>query len=182
MKIYTKTGDDGTTGILGSARLDKFDARIEAYGNVDELNSHVGMLRDLWKPLDETLEFQLWVQDRLFVLGSWLAVEPGLEAKMNMPRIENADIEKLESAIDGLELNLPPIQHFTLPGGSVAISQAHIIRCVCRRAERSLWNLHHQSPIQSELMVFLNRLSDYYFTLSRHISKEQGVQEQFWKP
>jgi cob(I)alamin adenosyltransferase len=182
MKIYTKTGDDGTTGILGSARLNKFDTRIEAYGNVDELNSHVGMLRDVWQPLGEAMDFQLWVQDRLFVLGSWLAVEPGLEGKMNMPKIETADVQKLEQSIDKMEQDLAPIQHFTLPGGSVAISQAHIIRCVCRRAERSLWYLHQQTPVQSELMVFLNRLSDFYFTLSRWIAHQQGVQEQFWRP
>ena len=89
MKIYTKTGDDGTTGILGSLRLDKFDARIEAYGNVDELNSHVGMLRDLWKPLDEALEFQLWIQDRLFILGIFiLASKPGSTANQ-LPKTNN---------------------------------------------------------------------------------------------
>jgi cob(I)alamin adenosyltransferase len=182
MKIYTKTGDDGTTGILGSARLNKFDARIEAYGNVDELNAHVGMLRDIWLPISDELDVQLWIQDRLFVLGSWLAVEPGLEGKMNMPKIEISDVTRLELAIDDMEKMLPPIQHFTLPGGHIAVSQAHIIRCVCRRAERSLWQLHEQTPIQSDLMVFLNRLSDYYFTLSRWIARQHGVQEQFWKP
>jgi len=182
MKIYTKTGDQGTTGILGAARLHKYDIRIEAYGNVDELNAHVGMLRDVWNHDPLEVDFQLWIQDRLFVLGSWLAVEPGVEDKFNLPSISDDDIQKLEQRIDAMDLQMEPIQHFTLPGGSVAISQAHIVRCVCRRAERSIWELHHASPTQTNLMVFLNRLSDYYFTLSRWMAKEQGVNEKFWMP
>jgi cob(I)alamin adenosyltransferase len=182
MKIYTKTGDDGTTGILGSSRLKKFDARIEAYGNVDELNSNVGMLKDLWNQDASELEFQLWIQDRLFVLGSWLAVEPGLEAKMNMPQMSSADMERLEHRIDEMNQSLASIQHFTLPGGSLAISQAHIVRCICRRAERSVWVLHHEAPMDTVFPIFLNRLSDYYFTLARYIAHIQGVEVPLWKP
>ena len=177
MKIYTKTGDQGTTGILGSGRLEKFNIRIEAYGNVDELNAQIGVLNAQYEDSNGD-----WVQDRLFVLGSWLAVEPGLETQIQMPRIEQVDIERLEKAMDEMESELPPLKNFILPGGHVASAQAHVVRCICRRAERSVWELNHQHPVQLEIPVFLNRLSDYYFTLSRWILQQNGLSPKCWIP
>ncbi|MEY2764194.1 MAG: hypothetical protein RLZZ205_618 [Bacteroidota bacterium] len=177
MKIYTKTGDQGTTGILGSERLDKFNIRIEAYGNVDELNAQIGVLNAQY--VDDNGD---WIQDRLFVLGSWLAVEPGLESQIQMPKIELADIKRLEKAMDTMDAELPPLQNFILPGGHLASAQAHVARCICRRAERSVWELNHEHPVQMEIPVFLNRLSDYYFTLSRWILLKNGLTPQCWIP
>jgi len=177
MKIYTKTGDQGTTGILGSERLDKFNIRIEAYGNVDELNAQIGVLNAQY--LDGNGD---WIQDRLFVLGSWLAVEPGLELQIQMPKIELSDIERLEKAMDDMEAELPALQNFILPGGHLASAQAHVARCICRRAERSVWELNNEHPVQMEIPVFLNRLSDYYFTLSRWILLKNGLTPKCWIP
>lgn len=177
MKIYTKTGDQGTTGILGSERLEKFNIRIEAYGNVDELNAQIGVLNAQY--IDANGD---WVQDRLFVLGSWLAVEPGLETQIQMPRIEQVDIERLEKAMDAMESELPPLKNFILPGGHASSAQAHVVRCICRRAERSVWELNHQYPVQLEIPIFLNRLSDYYFTLSRWILQQNGLSPKCWIP
>lgn len=177
MKVYTKTGDQGTTGILGSKRLKKHDLRIDAYGNVDELNAHIGMLNS-----KINTDFERWVQDRLFIVGSWLATEPGMEEKINLPKIGAADIEILENKMDAMESEMEPIQHFILPGGSWESSQAHVIRCVCRRAERSVWALHEVEPVQQEIPQFLNRLSDYYFVWARWILKNQGLKPVFWIP
>jgi cob(I)alamin adenosyltransferase len=121
-------------------------------------------------------------QDRLFVLGSWLAVEPGLEAQIQMPKISVEDIERLEKAMDEMESSLPALKHFILPGGHPAAAQAHVVRCICRRAERSVWELNHQHPVQIEIPIFLNRLSDYYFTLARWILQENGLSPQCWIP
>ncbi|MEY2938937.1 MAG: hypothetical protein RL062_1526 [Bacteroidota bacterium] len=177
MKVYTKTGDQGTTGILGSKRLKKHDLRIDAYGNVDELNAHIGLL-------NTTIGTDLhqWVQERLFIVGSWLATEPGMEDKINIPKIETKDIELLEKLMDEMEAQMEPIQHFILPGGSWEAAQAHVIRCVCRRAERSVWALHEVEAVQQEIPQFLNRLSDYYFVLSRWLLKQQGKSPVFWIP
>jgi len=177
MKIYTKTGDQGTTGILGSGRLDKFNIRIEAYGDVDELNAQIGVLNTQFA--DGNGE---WIQDRLFVLGSWLAVEPGLENQIQMPKIEISDIERLENAMDAMDAELPELKNFILPGGQLASAQAHVARCICRRAERSVWELNQLHPVQAEIPVFLNRLSDYYFTLSRWILQENGLAPKCWIP
>lgn len=177
MKIYTKTGDQGTTGILGSERLDKFNIRIEAYGNVDELNAQIGVLNAQYTDVNGD-----WIQDRLFVLGSWLAVEPGLEQQIQMPKIEVADIERLERAMDAMDSELPALKNFILPGGHLASAQAHVARCICRRAERSVWELNQEHPVQMEIPVFLNRLSDYYFTLSRWILLKNGLTPKCWIP
>ncbi len=177
MKVYTKTGDQGTTGILGSKRLKKHDLRIDAYGNVDELNSQIGMLNTKLGS-----EYHQWVQDRLFIVGSWLATEPGMEDKINLPKITQEDIAWLEKMMDQMEAAMEPIQHFILPGGSWEAAQAHVIRCVCRRAERSVWALHEEEPVQLEIPQFLNRLSDYYFVLARFVLKEQGLDPVFWIP
>lgn len=180
MKIYTKTGDKGTTGLIGGTRVPKDHIRIEAYGSVDELNSHIGMLRDMANELK--LEDQLIrIQEALFVIGSHLANDPE-KSKMELPSFTQEEIDFLESEIDSLDENLPPMRNFVLPGGNVVVSQCHISRCVCRRAERATISLHHVDPVAELILTYLNRLSDYLFVLSRHISHTLQAKEIPWKP
>ncbi len=178
MKIYTKTGDTGSTGLFGGKRVLKSDIRIEAYGTVDELNSHMGLLRDL--AVNKIREdFIIAIQNKLFVIGSMLAVEPGND-KVKVPSISEADVQELEKAIDALEEKLPPMKNFILPGGHIDVSHCHIARCVCRRAERRVVNLFHEEPGDHTIIHFLNRLSDYLFVLSREMSRALGVVETPW--
>jgi cob(I)alamin adenosyltransferase len=181
MKIYTKKGDDGTTGLLGGTRLPKHHLRIESYGTVDELNSHIGMLRDLWQE-EEHYNMLLEIQDRLFTLGSLLALDPEHAGKMKLPIIGSGDIEVLEKAMDEMDKVLPEMRNFVLPGGHVAVSQAHIARCVCRRAERLVVALAESDSGQAVAIQYLNRLSDYLFVLSRRISQLSGAVEKPWTP
>ncbi len=181
MKIYTKKGDDGTTGLLGGTRLPKHHLRIESYGTVDELNSHIGMLRDLWQE-EEHYHMLLEIQDRLFTLGSLLALDPEHVGKMKLPVIRSKDVEVLEKAMDEMETVLPEMRNFVLPGGHVAVSQAHIARCVCRRAERLVVALAESDSGQGVAIQYLNRLSDYLFVLSRRISQLTGAEERPWTP
>ncbi len=181
MKIYTKKGDDGTTGLIGGVRVAKHHARIEAYGNVDELNSWLGLLRD---ELHNTrFEAQLLeIQDRLFTIGSHLALDPDYKGNMQLPELHPSDAEKLESAMDAMDSELPPMKNFVLPGGHPAVSHCHIARCVCRRAERSVTFLTEQSAVPDVILVYLNRLSDYLFVMSRLVAKENNAIEIPWKP
>lgn len=180
MKIYTKTGDKGTTGLIGGTRVPKDHIRIEAYGSVDELNAHIGMLRDMASALN--IEEQLIrIQEALFVIGSHLANDPE-KSKMELPAFTQEEIDFLESEIDSLDANLPPMRNFVLPGGHVVVSQCHISRCVCRRAERATISLDHLAPVAELILTYLNRLSDYLFVLSRHISHTLQAQEIPWKP
>ncbi|RYF99922.1 MAG: cob(I)yrinic acid a,c-diamide adenosyltransferase, partial [Chitinophagaceae bacterium] len=136
MKIYTKTGDKGTTSLIGGTKVSKADLRIETYGTVDELNSFVGLCRDLIT--DETSKNTLQeVQDRLFTIGSALAVDPAKESKLKIPDLLESDVLFLENQIDNMDGQLPPMKFFVLPGGNIAVSNIHVARCVCRRAERS---------------------------------------------
>jgi len=178
MKIYTKTGDNGTTALYGGTRLSKSDLRLEAIGSVDELNAHLGLLRD-WsdKKISED-NFQL-IQEHLFVIGALLASEGKSEKIPDLP----TDIVKwLEDQIDQLDQDLPEMQFFILPGGHPLVSQAHITRCVCRRAERQVVRLSEQAEIDPLLFQYLNRLSDYLFVLARYIGKKENVKEIPWKP
>lgn len=178
-KIYTKTGDTGETGLFGGKRLPKSHIRIDAYGTVDELNSYVGLVRDcvsnvvLKKLLKD-------VQDRLFTLGSNLASDPSKD--MQVPDITAADIELLEKEMDRMDENLEPLKAFILPGGHPIVSYCHIARCVCRRAERLVVALHLVEPVEPILIKYLNRLSDYFFTLSRSLAKDLEVEEVKWEP
>ncbi len=187
MKIYTKTGDTGTTGLFGGTRVPKHHIRIQSYGTLDELNSWVGMLRD--QPIAETHRaLLLRVQDRLFTAGSMLAVDPDKAIlKKGGPRLgitplSAVDVEGLEAAIDALEETLPPMTHFILPGGHPSVSTCHIARTVCRRAERMTTLLGEQSPVEPEILTYLNRLSDYLFVLARKLSAEVGADEIKWIP
>jgi cob(I)alamin adenosyltransferase len=180
MKIYTKTGDQGTTSLLGGTRVAKTHLRLEAYGTLDELNAFLGLVRD--QPVNEKRSAELKaIQDRLFTLGSHLAAEPS-RTKLKMPDLRNEDIQLLEEAIDRMETELPPLRNFILPGGHTAVSMAHVARTVCRRAERQAVALHEQEPIEEIILKYLNRLSDYLFVLARKMGHELGVEEQAWKP
>lgn len=179
MKIYTKKGDTGETSLLGGARVKKYDLRIEAYGTVDELNSYMGLVRDFAGP--EQKDFLKTIQDNLFTMGSHLALEPG-KTNIKLPQINSADIEALENAIDDMDAVLEPLKNFVLPGGHPAVSHAHVARCICRRAERRCVELADEAEIDPIAVKYLNRLSDYLFTLSRQYALDYGVDEIPWTP
>ncbi len=187
MKVYTKTGDKGTTALFGGTRVPKHHIRIDSYGTVDELNSYIGLIRDqnIDKHSKDTL---IKIQDHLFTLGAILATDPektilknGKE-RLNIPKVTEADIDHLENDIDQMETNIPPMTHFVLPGGHTTVSYCHIARCVCRRAERLASALHELSPFDARALMYLNRLSDYLFVLARKLSYDLGAEEVKWIP
>jgi cob(I)alamin adenosyltransferase len=180
MKIYTKTGDEGTTSLFGGRRVSKADLRIDTYGTVDELNSFMGLVRDqeVNKGRSEKL---LRIQNTLFVMGSILATEPG-HSKVKIPVLQEEDVLFLEEEIDAMEAGLTPLRFFILPGGHASVSICHVARTVCRRAERLVTALHEQEKSFGLVIKYLNRLSDYLFVLSRTMAKELGVEEVAWRP
>ncbi|WP_428224722.1 cob(I)yrinic acid a,c-diamide adenosyltransferase [Flavobacterium sp.] len=187
MKVYTKTGDKGTTALFGGTRVPKHHIRIESYGTVDELNSYIGLIRDQeMNPLYKAVLIE--VQDRLFTLGAILATPPEKEVLKNgQKRLQNlglteTDIEYLENEIDKMETDLPPMTHFVLPGGHTTVSYCHIARCVCRRAERLATHLHEEEPTDELVLKYLNRLSDYLFVLARKLSLDLHADEVPWIP
>jgi cob(I)alamin adenosyltransferase len=180
MKIYTKTGDEGLTSLIGGTRVPKYDLRIESYGTVDELNSYIGMIRD--HDIDAAQKDVLKeVQDRLFTIGAALASDPE-KSKMKIPDLHLADITFLENQIDEMNLVLPELKHFILPGGSPVVSFCHVSRCVCRRAERIIVHLKSESFVDEKVVVYLNRLSDYLFVLARKLCFDRNVPENQWFP
>lgn len=181
MKIYTKTGDRGETSLLGGKRVKKFAQRIATYGTVDELNSHIGMLRDLSESAQISSQL-IGIQNQLFTIGSHLASDPK-KPFQGIPEL-NADIlvKDLENFIDAMDAELSPMQNFILPGGHMAVSQAHITRCVCRRAEREVLQLASEEQVDAPIAIYLNRLSDYLFVLSRFLTKQFGAEEIPWLP
>jgi len=180
MKIYTKTGDKGTTSLLGGTRVLKFHPRIEAYGTIDELNSHIGLIRD--QDIDNhSKEVLLEVQDRLFTLESLVAKDPEIEIKFSLPTLSNEDILYLEGEIDRMNEDLPELKNFILPGGHTVVSYTHIARCVCRRAERTTLRLAQNQPVDELIIMYLNRLSDFLFVLARKFAKDFNVPETPWK-
>ena len=180
-KIYTKTGDKGTTSLIGGTKVPKNDIRIETYGTVDELNSWIGLINDQLN--DPVFRNELKeIQDRLFTIGSSLATDTGKETKMKLPDLHETDIEFLEKRIDIMTSELPEMKSFILPGGHPIVSSIHITRCVCRRAERLAVNMvQHDLHVNEILIKYLNRLSDYLFTLSRYVAQKLGVEEIAWK-
>lgn len=180
MKIYTKTGDSGTTSLLGGARVSKAHVRIEAYGTVDELNSYVGLLRDQ-EVNSSRKDFLKTIQDRLFTIGADLATQPGKD-KVVKPDLLESDITLLEEAMDKMDEKLPPLTSFVLPGGHQSVSFSHIARCVCRRAERIAIALNDQEPVSPLVIQYLNRLSDYLFVLGRMMALELNAEEVKWEP
>ncbi len=187
MKIYTKTGDKGTTALFGGRRVPKHHIRIESYGTIDELNSHIGLIRDQdIDPLHKNVLME--IQDRLFTVGAILATDPekatlknGNE-RLNIPKISEADIKLLEDNMDSMNAALPPIMHFVLPGGHQTVSFCHIARTVCRRAERLASHLNTLEPFQPETLMYINRLSDYLFVLARKLSHDLNADEVKWIP
>ncbi|HPS11843.1 MAG TPA: cob(I)yrinic acid a,c-diamide adenosyltransferase [Prolixibacteraceae bacterium] len=178
--IYTKTGDDGTSGLIGGTRVKKYDLRLEAYGTVDELNSWIGVL--LSGLSEENIVKTLTsIQNNLFVIGSHLATdESRSDLKKHLPCCTD-DIQKLETEIDRMQEELPPLKHFVLPGGSIYSGYAHVTRTVCRRAERRVVELSESIPVEKNILIFLNRLSDYLFVLSRYINHLGGISDIFWE-
>ncbi len=178
VKIYTKTGDDGTTGLFGGGRVKKTDPRVDAYGTVDELNAIIGVVRasSVQGWVDEELSR---IQSELFVLGAELACVPGKESKMSMALLTADDAHALERAIDRAEAELPPLRTFVLPGGSPQAAHFHVARTVCRRAERGVLLL---DGVRSELVIYLNRLSDLLFMLARYENHMRKVEDVPWAP
>lgn len=180
MKIYTKTGDAGTTALLGGTRVAKHHIRLEAYGTLDELNSWIGLLRDFTINSSRSVVLKE-IQDLLFTLGSHLATAPGKNVR-HLPSFSAEDIELLEKEVDQMEQGLPELKNFILPGGHKEVSQCHIARCVCRRAERLAVALHEQEPLDPTILMYLNRLSDYLFVLARRMGHDMGAAEVPWQP
>jgi len=187
MKIYTKTGDAGTTALFGGTRVKKYNLRIESYGTVDELNAYIGLIKD--QEINHSIkESLLRIQNELFTLGAMLATPPEKETlksgkeRLNIPKINKDSIQFLEQEIDKMDLDLPQMTHFILPGGHQAVSFCHIARCVCRRSERLSVELNDQENINNNILKYLNRLSDYLFVLARKLSKDMLVEEIKWIP
>ncbi len=187
MKIYTKTGDKGTTSLFGGTRVPKHHIRINSYGTIDELNSWLGLIRDQ-SPDAHTIKTLTQIQEKLFTVGAILATEPekavlknGKE-RLNIPKISPDDIGLLEKEMDQMEENLPPMTHFILPGGHTTVSYCHIARTVCRRAERMATLLHEQEPFDDAVLTYINRLSDYLFVLARKLSHDLKAEEIKWIP
>jgi cob(I)alamin adenosyltransferase len=180
-KIYTKTGDTGNTSLIGGTKVRKNHARINAYGTVDELNAWIGLLGDLMSDIHIREQLRE-IQDRLFTIGSSLACDPDKDVSMKIPDLREPDIDLLEKEIDLMNESLPEMKSFILPGGSVAVSTAHICRTVCRRAERVTVELDEMKPLSQPLVIkYLNRLSDYLFVLARWIGFTDGTEELKWK-
>ena len=181
MKIYTKKGDQGKTGLIGGTRVSKSSLRIECYGTIDELNSYLGILRTITKSESSITEI-IDIQDSLFTIGSHLACDPSKKT-MKLPEIKSSDINTLENWIDAMDSNLEPLQSFTLPGGSISSAHCHVARCICRRAERLIVDLNeNDNDVNTLITPYLNRLSDYLFTLSRKLTVDDGAEELKWQP
>lgn len=187
MKVYTKTGDDGTTGLFGGTRVPKHHIRIDSYGTVDELNSWLGLIRD--QQIDEVHQQQLIaIQKHLFTVGAILATDPEKELlkngeeRLKITKVGHTEINYLEQAIDEMDGQLPQMTHFILPGGHTTVSYCHIARTVCRRAERIATLLFQTEPFDINVLSFLNRLSDYLFVLARKLSYNLQANEIKWIP
>ncbi len=179
MKVYTKTGDQGKTSLFGGERVFKCNLRLEAYGTVDELNSFIGLL--VAEEIKQThIVFLQYLQNELFTAGAILATPPG-KNKKSLKKITEEHIKAIENQIDKLEEDLPALKNFIIPGGSRPSSLSHVCRSVCRRAERLITSLHQESPVEEEVLQFFNRLSDYFFVLSRHLIYDEGKEEVYLK-
>lgn len=178
MKIYTKTGDQGQTSLLGGTRVSKDDLRIHSYGTIDELNSYIGLIRDQ-EVNYKRKDLLKAIQDSLFVIGSDLAADPAKKSKH--PVLKSSDIELLEKSIDEMEAELPELRSFILPGGHTVVSYCHIARCVCRRAERHIVGLAEHSQVDTLVIQYINRLSDFLFVLARKVGQELNVEEVKWQ-
>lgn len=187
MKIYTKTGDKGKTSLFGGTRVPKYHLRIEAYGTIDELNSYIGLIRDQ-ETDSHTKKVLISIQNKLFTLGAMLATPPEKELlksgkeRLNINKVDESSVLLLENEIDLMNESLPPMTHFVLPGGHSTVSFCHIARCICRRAERIATQLNDESEINEQILIYLNRLSDYLFVLARKLTYDNNAQEIQWIP
>ncbi|RYE23906.1 MAG: cob(I)yrinic acid a,c-diamide adenosyltransferase [Sphingobacteriales bacterium] len=180
-KIYTKTGDKGSTSLIGGVRVPKNHIRIESYGTVDELNSYLGMVNDMVQH-SVINEWLREIQDRLFTLGAVLATTPDKEVKMKLPDLHEEDVQWLEARIDMMNGELPEMRSFIIPGGNLGASTCHVARCVCRRAERLCVGMQEQEEYVPELIIqYLNRLSDFLFVLARYIGHINKAEELPWR-
>jgi cob(I)alamin adenosyltransferase len=180
VKIYTRTGDQGLTSLIGGTRVPKSSLRIEAYGTVDELNSWIGLVRDQDVNVPHRALLKQ-IQDRLFTIGATLAADPE-RSRMQLPDLHDSDVQVLELEMDQMNEGLPELRHFVLPGGHPSVSYAHVARCVCRRAERLAIALREESFVPDLVVIYLNRLSDYLFVLARRMSQDLGAEEIKWQP
>ena len=178
MKIYTKTGDLGTTALIGGKRVPKNNIRIEAYGTVDELIAHMGYLRDQ-DMKDNHKRFLMNVQSDLMSISAILASDDNNQ-EAQLPKVDTKNVAVIENEIDKLENNLPALKAFIIPGGHLSVSVCHIVRTVCRRAERRVYSLQEKHMVPEIVSVYLNRLSDYLFVLGRTLSNEHNVNENIW--
>ncbi len=180
LKIYTKTGDDGTTGLVGGSRVKKYELRLESYGTVDELNAAIGVVLAMDVD-DEIRKILVFVQNKLFNIGSRLASDKkGEEFTANLS-IKGEDVAVLEQSIDLFEQELPELKQFILPGGDLLVAQCHVARTICRRAERRIVEFAEHEQVDPELIKFVNRLSDFMFVLARVLGKRRGLRETPWK-
>ncbi len=180
MKIYTKTGDKGETGLFGAGRVSKDSPRIQAYGTVDELNALLGVVQSL-TDLKEVQEVLKKIQNDLFDVGSVLATPDAKQLEKLGSFVGLEDVRFLEKKIDLLEKDLSPLKNFILPGGDKVAAQLHVARTVCRRAEREIVHLHTLEKIDSQMIIYINRLSDFLFVLARWVNAKKGIVEPLWK-
>ncbi len=180
MKIYTKTGDNGTTGLYGGTRVSKSSQRIDVYGSVDDLLSHIGLIHDLIIE-NEIKLFLVELQAELFSIGSYIASSPDKQT-LKLPKLNNRLVEQMEKQIDDWNLTLSPLKHFILPGGHVTSSQIHITRTLCRKVERKCVGFEGEFQERNQIIIFLNRFSDYLFVLARYINHINNVEEIAWIP
>ena len=178
-KVYTKTGDDGTTGLVGGNRVKKYDARLEAYGTIDELNASIGVLRS-FDLSDNVSELLIQIQNKLFNIGSLLASDEKGEAFTADLKITNKNILILENAIDEFEEHLPKLKGFVLPGGELSVAQCHVARTICRRAERRIVEFAERYHVNTETIKYINRLSDFLFVLARKLAFDKNFEELNW--
>ena len=180
MRVYTRTGDDGTTGLIGGTRVQKYDHRLEAYGTVDELNSWIGLLRSQDIDKQDIVDL-IAIQNKLFVIGANLATDTSKVDLTDKLSCCSDDITFLENRMDQILDSLPPLSNFLLPGGNNAVSYCHIARTVCRLAERRVYKLASEASVSNQVLKYLNRLSDYLYVLSRKVAKDTSVEEIPWK-
>ncbi len=178
MRVYTRTGDKGETSLASGRRVPKYHPRLEAYGSVDELNSHIGLLQS---EIVDSLEqrFLLKIQNRVFTISSRLAVDDPQMAD-RLPEIRESDIKELEIELDRMLDMLPPLKNFLIPGGHPLVAQCHVARTVCRRVERIIVHLAREIEIDENMIIYINRLSDYLFVLARKTGYDLGIQEIIW--
>lgn len=179
--VYTKTGDKGQTSLIGGTRVAKNHYRLEAYGTIDELNSYIGMIRSF--DLDKnSIDMLIDVQSKLFVVGAYLATDTDKTDLRDKIKYDECVIEAMEKEMDRMESDLPPMKNFVLPGGNQAVSYCHIARTICRRAERRILDMAEQTEVNTWVKKYINRLSDYLFVLSRHLTQYFSAEEIPWIP